>query len=604
MSRVLRWILLTAPLVLGAAAALGYWALQTYQASVPPPPVEHVPASYQEFRQGEGHVVHVQQHGVACRACHEDDAGAFTTPQRQVCGRCHEAQAAMRHALDGEASTAAVGAAGTHGTGAQTADCVACHSFGPDTGKLAWNCIRCHGEVQGARRAVRVEAHGPCALCHDPHGEPSVKPQGCINCHGESENVHGAQPGQGPDNCLACHTMHAPAAPASQGCVNCHDDRPHALFDGGHTGCGSCHLPHQFDKGGTKPCRSCHQDTHVLSEDSVRAHARCESCHDPHAPKDKGEARCRNCHRTIKPSHPEVLGRACLACHTPHSRARGRSRAGAGAHAAQASAAAKACTHFHRELGDRDSAHAGETPCVACHAPHAFSQVAQSRACKRCHADLLEDVAKVRDGGHARCLGCHTGHPHSATLPARACTECHSESHAASTGATGVTVSPAHRDCTGCHAPHTAHQTPSSAVCARCHASEHATASRARGHRNCLTCHAPHDGGKRPVTRCTGCHARQARAPHGDLEQGCTACHSIHNPAGLQATPRCTTCHRASSLPGLHKEKGHSDCLTCHQGAHKAGPWSARKTCIACHAGQRNHEPEAKLCQGCHVFTQ
>ena len=58
------------------------------------------------------------------------------------------------------------------------------------------------------------------------------------------------------------------------------------------------------------------------------------------------------------------------------------------------------------------------------------------------------------------------------------------------------------------------------------------------------------------------------------------------------------------ALPGLHAEPAHRECGKCHQGAHDAGPFSSRATCISCHQKQRDHVPEAQLCQGCHVFAR
>ena len=59
-----------------------------------------------------------------------------------------------------------------------------------------------------------------------------------------------------------------------------------------------------------------------------------------------------------------------------------------------------------------------------------------------------------------------------------------------------------------------------------------------------------------------------------------------------------------AKLPGLHAQPAHQNRVTCHQGAHDPGPFSERETCIACHQKQREHIPDAQLCQGCHVFRQ
>ena len=88
------------------------------------------------------------------------------------------------------------------------------------------------------------------------------------------------------------------------------------------------------------------------------------------------------------------------------------------------------------------------------------------------------------------------------------------------------------------------------------------------------------------------------------LAQGCGACHGVHAVAGVRSAPRCTSCHAPAALPGLHAEPKHRDCATCHEGAHHEGPFSSRATCISCHEKQRDHVPQAQLCQGCHVFAR
>jgi hypothetical protein len=143
---------------------------------------------------------------------------------------------------------------------------------------------------------------------------------------------------------------------------------------------------------------------------------------------------------------------------------------------------------------------------------------------------------------------------------------------------------------------------PQAQSCRRCHAAEHR--STLQVHRDCNTCHTPHGGGQRPEARCEHCHQQKAGEAHGAIARGCGGCHGVHATAGVLETPTCTNCHQPASLPGLHAEPGHRECTKCHDGAHDQGPFSARATCVSCHQKQRDHVPQAQLCQGCHVFSR
>ncbi len=557
-------------LALLAAGALARWAFQVREKSLPPEPVTRVPESWHEFRDAPGHVVHVGERGIACVKCH-DPARGFGPPRPRVCVSCHEREGRTRHGLHAAKLEVFAG----------TANCMACHNFGPTHQDRIWACLDCHDKPQGELGAVVVHADRACSNCHHPHNDPSIEPMACVSCHAKEANSHAGKPSTSPDNCLSCHQAHAGAKLADQRCQQCHKDKPQALFKG-HPTCAGCHVPHDFARSAVKPCRSCHQSQHVLAEDKVAAHRQCTSCHEPHAVAQADDNTCRKCHSSVAPTHPQTEGHACLGCHRPHS-------------TAAAVPPAQPCTSCHAPIASSDqAAHGGRAQCTDCHKPHAFAKPAQAEACVGCHAVQLAAIAK--NTGHATCLGCHRGTPHAAQLATGlapvACTSCHKDVH----------PRPEHAQCTRCHEPHSGAPLPLAQSCGSCHQrQEHASVA---PHRACLTCHTPHEGGKLPAASCTGCHAVKAKQNHGALAGGCTQCHGIHSDKGVLATPACTSCHQVGKLPGLHSVQAHQQCVKCHGGAHNQGPWSARATCLACHQKKKDHAPNAQLCQGCHVFRK
>jgi len=161
-----------------------------------------------------------------------------------------------------------------------------------------------------------------------------------------------------------------------------------------------------------------------------------------------------------------------------------------------------------------------------------------------------------------------------------------------------------HAKCTSCHEPHEGAPRSQDETCKSCHATEHASALKVTAHAQCASCHTPHEGGTRAGAACASCHAPKASQNHGSLTRGCTSCHGIHAEQGVLATPSCTTCHAAQTLPSLHQLAGHAQCASCHAGAHSTAPPATRAACTACHADQKEHAAEAQLCNGCHVFTR
>src|SRR5436190_7485245 len=152
----LAWLIGTAVLIGGVVVA-GKYAMRERKQSEPPLPISSVPASWHQFREGEGHAVHVAQQGIACDRCHEPGP-TFSAPSLQKCVTCHARESTIRHALHANATEAMLG----------LADCIACHSFGPGSETKTWRCIGCHETAQRHLAAVRAGTHDDCSLCHHP----------------------------------------------------------------------------------------------------------------------------------------------------------------------------------------------------------------------------------------------------------------------------------------------------------------------------------------------------------------------------------------------------------------------------------------------------
>ena len=214
------------------------------------------------------------------------------------------------------------------------------------------------------------------------------------------------------------------------------------------------------------------------------------------------------------------------------------------------------------------------------------------------HGGAMHLVPHEREGGPraprqgTACTSCHA--PHAFRLAgsgARLCAGCHAEK------AKATSVRPGHASCNACHG--TAHAPVAKPSCSGCHAEEAKTAH--AGHATCTSCHDAHSGSLGSHASCTSCHENKAKALHANAAQGCTTCHRAHGPKGVERPAACASCHARPSLKGLHSVAAHAQCETCHS-AH-APPRSDRATCTgSCHADKRSHQPEAKLCKGCHLF--
>jgi hypothetical protein len=543
----------------------------------------YITAAWQTARTVIGHQVHVVREKIACVKCHEltNDSIGAAVPGR--CAACHEKQARIEHAASqGEER---------FGPGTK-ADCTNCHAFTPSrsgdatAGAVvpeATECSRCHTQHQGKTPGVRVHSASDCVKCHRPHDDTKPEPAACNGCHADVKRSHAAHGKSITAGCTTCHEhQHAPASDARGTCAACHSKEEPviaatALFADGHPECLGCHRPHDFEKAEAVRCRSCHEDVLVLGAPRVREHNTCTNCHAPHDVRGSPDRACAGCHTYQQPDHPKHgAAGTCVGCHDPHpSSARAHTRA-------------RNCSSCHQAAASDKGFHGG-TECKQCHQPHDFVRPASDHsACQACHAKELTLVRSIT--GHQACEGCHAGLPHRPTALAVGCESCHADEHKEATRG--------HSKCTSCHEPHGgAAATP----CQSCHQGEHKSAP--RGHQDCQSCHQAHSGSAAKAT-CASCHAPESRTNHGEMAQGCNACHRAHGPGGMPQPPACATCHATAALPSLHQVKAHQRCASCHTGHGEAVPTAERAGCLACHADRRDHFPDASSCASCHPFSK
>ena len=611
--------------MLVAAIVVGV-ALACSENASPPTPTEkpsqnqwgqgfNVGPEFTLARATTGHRVHVVVQKIACTKCHTQPTKTSPGPVKpENCASCHEKEGKLEHASD-EAEK-------RFGAGAK-ADCTTCHAFkfeGKDrseaekradalrtpvdggTGPTGvhgietfgpGDCKRCHETKQGDTPAVVSHLTEVCLNCHKPHDEQTPTSAPCSNCHKDVHTTHASKGKSEVETCGACHQdQHAPASAALSTCIECHSkEKPvipaTALFAGGHAECTGCHKPHDFDSAKAAPCSSCHTQVHVLGGGKIAAHNGCTNCHSPHNVRGTPSGACANCHKNVHPTHPAQGGPGgCVGCHDPHPTVT------AGAGGVHAVSGANDCTSCHKMADSEHAFHRG-VACENCHKPHDFKvALGNLTLCGACHANRVTQVGA--NAGHKACTQCHQGLPHKPEAQEVGCATCHAKEHAK--------VNKGHQACNGCHEPHSGSQ---AAACSSCHKEEHRTAP--KGHQACTNCHEPHGGA--PQKACASCHSGEAKSPHGLVSSGCQTCHSPHGPsgsngpAGADAVPACTSCHKPAALPGLHAEVKHQTCTTCH-GGHADLPGTLRTTCLNCHKDRADHFPNADRCANCHLFTK
>lgn len=496
---------------------------------------------WSEYRESVGHAKHVGLAKVVCKDCHKQ---GYDKPGMGPCGRsgCHETEAKRTHGIvDSEEKTG----------------CATCHSFRP--GRPLPLCMDCHKEAQKRRVGEALpsiadgHAKADCGKCHNPHKDPISSAADCAGCHKEKSPLHTSHAKS--KGCQDCHTSHAPSKAARAKCVECHKT-PAGPKPAGHESCLTCHKPHAEHLPTGAICAGCHADKKALSASTVPKHADCESCHVAHEPKKVSDATsCQKCHAKVALGHAKAGAansmaasggppsvNSCTACHPAHPK--------------DVAQKVVACTSCHHAIAKLDKgAHATELACSACHSNHDFKAPAKASyatLCTKCHAAEAKKTSTNK--GHALCGNCHVSTHKEAAAPA----------------------------------------------CTTCHVAESSSAP--KGHSACSTCHETHSGTLTAKAVCTSCHADRTKGPHETVKGGCQTCHRAHGPKGPDKPPTCDTCHKSSSLAGLHTAKGHVDCLKCHTS--HAMPKADRASCTqaGCHETRKAHEPAATKCTGCHMF--
>jgi hypothetical protein len=431
--------------------------------------------------------------------------------------------------------------------------CVSCHTLGSGNASemalRAWECQKCHADKQGESVAIDVHGGEDCANCHRPHEEPWTEPRECSDCHARQEAVHHGKAAEGREGplCNDCHAPHEQAGEAAGKCVSCHTkEHPaivaKALFPG-HDACTNCHAPHAFDKGEATDCATCHKQQRTMAGRGAKEHADCQSCHSTHDVRAASAGACAKCHGGVTSTHPDAKGTSCVSCHDPHPSATATGGA--------AAIAAANCASCHSSVRGQQADH-GALACQKCHEPHKESKNVQL-VCKDCHTAQLAAVSSQPK--HADCTGCHTGGAHRPTTNVGACAGCH--------------------------------QTVQD--------------SAPKGHSDCTKCHDSHSGKRLATAECKSCHATEAVGAIALGHKDCSSCHRPHGPDGPASPPSCNSCHQKNKLLALHSLDGHAKCSDCHKSAH-APARNDRATCITCHANEKDHQPDAQVCSGCHRF--
>ncbi|HSY21061.1 MAG TPA: hypothetical protein VK841_03050 [Polyangiaceae bacterium] len=454
-------------------------------------------------------------------------------------------------------------------------DCSACHDLERDGFKNPGTdvCKNCHAKESATahRGGIASEVTG-CFTCHafaPDRPEPT-----CIGCHAQRHGESAAIAQHATTDCAQCHRVHESPSVVVAKCAGCHEESAnHHGEHAGSKGCLDCHRGHAPALAAVETCSTCHTEPaapHPAGHDS------CIGCHQPHDFVAGGARACIRCHgeKATLAADATQAHTDCINCHTPHD----------------PGAAASSCAACHSTI---QVSHGKNGACVDCHVPHGDNSRLIAATCTSCHTS----VAQVDTGAHAggvACEGCHKPHAFAPLDAKTLCTECHSRE-------TTLTASnPGHQICASCHGASIAHAPSNAPACGTCHAKEQASAP--PGHQRCQECHDPHGG--QPTPACATCHKAEAQGPHEAIAGGCATCHRPHGPEGIASPPSCASCHAPSTLPALHAVAGHAACSSCHTAPHEP-PHGDRATCTSgCHTDKRDHQPQALVCTGCHVFRR
>ena len=432
-----------------------------------------------------------------------------------------------------------------------------------------------------------------CDDCHDPtrEGFTDVDFGMCTGCHLEqTSHPHVDQQGEVTD-CTECHAFkYESDVDSPWDCGRCHGpfDTPTHVGLARHTTvpCASCHHPHEPIEETVRECDDCHKKVEVRHGDT-KLSGSCIDCHGGHKLAAEA-ASCLECHGEREPVVPKTATfggghEDCASCHEPHT---------------FSAAGATRCRTCHESTPVFAQGTATEhRDCSSCHSPHAVRSAGDA-TCMDCH----RKVASTHSAGdEGKCISCHDPHPARASQVALQCSQCHEEA------ASERAFHAGNIQCTGCHEPHRfdLSNLADRALCRRCHVAQVRLTSRNMGHASCAGCHTGTVHEPAGVLACGSCHDDMLReSPKGHRE--CAGCHEPHG-GSVSPTTSCAGCHKVQILPGLHRlpevplGEGHTECGVCH-GVHESRVRADRATCMSCHEDIGDHQPDAKVCTGCHTF--
>ncbi|MFV1988669.1 MAG: hypothetical protein ACC682_15450 [Gemmatimonadota bacterium] len=502
--------------------------------------------------------------------------------------------------------------------------CTACHIMGPafqrfaDSEHAELNCHDCHQQsiFASARqlhlwileRSDEIAEHAPvptttCSECHST-GRDSTW-QRVLATAGHRTHMESDSSALAEVMCVTCHGQEVHRfVPANQTCgqAGCHSEEETRIVLGRMTEVTSLH------------CVSCHEFTRPVAETASQPSAR--SALTPEYPQ------CVSCHQMDEllarfDAKSEPHGASCGTCHDPHEQETPR--------AALVTCAAAGC---HDDAAASSPLHLGlsETAlgdCLSCHVAHTWEVTGST--CIDCHADILEGGGEPRARSVSMSSGPSAAEPDVLWFAAE-------QGGSAADTTVFKHLDHADVDCTACHSSERRHgevtvRTP--AQCASCHHAPEAS-------QTCATCHEPAELDPQGETRrdvvamiagvertrslpfthgdhadlsCGDCHV-PGTAPVASREaSSCAGCHAEHH----EATATCTTCHTGVPEPGAHGLEVHADLGCGGAGCHESADWlgfvsrggqattSAPQVCLACHADQKEHEPEGD-CASCHLI--
>jgi len=580
----------------------------------------------------------------SCSLCHEshggEHLGLLNESQDDLCLGCHGLEDLVLGDAVFESETAAANASTTNlHAPVANANCSGCHSpHGSEIeGMLAREnddlCYGCHNQEKISFQEGKVHAPvagGDCNSCHTPHGTTEA----------------GLRKVSEPDLCTQCHDFgQPPLAGSHQGfnvtqttCTGCHDphnsNEDHLLNHVVHEpfaddDCESCHAnPQDLTAVAAieaNVCLDCHDEKSEGVGHQLTGDLECTVCHTPHASKfpnllHNPMSLCTDCHSDLlhpklEPGQTVTLHKpldngTCLDCHKLHDPS--------GDHflVTNQQTLCSSCHESVRERTDHATKHDpfAKDKCESCHTTHASTdrhmlKKDEERLCKSCHKLGTEAM----DAKHGNI-----------PLSGEGCSSCH-DPHSTDRPGTALLLPVLHSpyedgDCSSCHSDGAA-AAQNIAMCLDCHEGDHDyslvhNAGRPGSELNsvgvCLDCHSPHAGHEGMIKRsnqaetCYQCHDRQEfsrEVVHGALDEGCTACHNLHENnynSVLKSAPLndlCISCHEdekmhAHPIGAKHKDPrtgGPLICTSCHE-PHASNHDLLmtfdyeRDLCVQCHA--------------------